>query len=80
MEGSTLLPGSDDFPTKTEVTYRRDAREVRAFATARQLPLISSWAIQRDNGGCPGAIDSNSCSGIKQPAWAFSHLLESFTA
>ena len=32
-----------------------------------------------DNSGCPGTIDSDSCSGIKQPAWAFSHLLERFT-
>jgi len=29
--------------------------------------------------GWPGAIDSDSCSGIKQPAWAFSRLLEPFT-
>jgi len=30
----------------------------------------------RDNGGCPGAIDSNSCSGIKQPTWAFSRVFD----
>jgi hypothetical protein len=59
------------------VTYLADARRVRDFARAHRLPLISIWAIQRDNGRCPGTIDSNSCSGIKQPAWAFSHLLES---
>jgi hypothetical protein len=41
--------------------------------------VLSIWAIERDNGGCPGTIDSNSCSGISQPAWAFSHLLERFT-
>ena len=76
MEGITLLPGIDDYPKKTEVTYLADARQVRNFARAHRLPLISIWAIQRDNGRCPGAIDSNSCSGIKQPAWAFSHLLE----
>jgi hypothetical protein len=76
MEGITLLPGIDDYPKKTEVTYLADARQVRNFALAHRLPLISIWAIQRDNGRCPGAIDSNSCSGIKQPAWAFSHLLE----
>lgn len=76
MEGITLLPGIDDYPKKTEVTYLSDARLVRDFARAHRLPLISIWAIQRDNGGCPGAIDSNSCSGIKQPTWAFSHLLE----
>jgi hypothetical protein len=76
LEGITLLPGIDDYPKKTEVTYLRDAREVAGFARAHRLPLLSIWAIQRDNGGCPGSIDSNSCSGIHQPRWAFSHLLE----
>ncbi len=79
MEGITLLPGIDDFPKKTEVTYLRDAREVLSLGTARRLSMISIWAIQRDNGACPGVIDSNSCSGIRQPRWAFSHLLGSFT-
>jgi len=77
MEGVTLLPGIDDYPKKTEVTYLSDARRVRDFARAHRLPLISIWAIQRDNGGCPGTIDSDSCSGIRQPPWAFSHLLAS---
>jgi len=76
MAGITLLPGIDDYPKKTEVTSLADARRVLDFARAHRLPLISIWAIQRDNGGCPGTIDSNSCSGIRQPAWAFSHLLE----
>jgi chitinase len=53
---------------------------VLAFARAHGLSLVSIWAIQRDNGRCPGAIDSNSCSGIKQPAWAFSHLLDFYPA
>lgn len=60
------------------MTYLSDARDVARFARAHRLPLISIWAIQRDNGGCPGTIDSNSCSGIHQPKWAFSHLLESY--
>ena len=77
LEGITLLPGIDDYPKKTEVTHLRDARDVARFARAHRLPLISIWALQRDNGGCPGTIDSNSCSGIHQPEWAFSHLLES---
>ena len=79
LEGITLLPGIDDYPKKTEVTYLRDAREVASFARAHRLPLLSIWAIQRDNDGCPGTIDGNSCSGIRQPRWAFSHLLESYT-
>ena len=78
LEGITLLPGIDDYPKKTEVTYLHDAREVAQFARGHRLPLVSIWALQRDNGGCPGAIDSNSCSGIRQPRWAFSHLLESY--
>ena len=54
-------------------------KRILGFARAHGLGLLSIWAIQRDNGGCPGTIDSDSCSGIRQPAWAFSHLLERFT-
>jgi Glycosyl hydrolases family 18 len=79
LEGITLLPGIDDYPKKTEVTYLPDASKVESFAAAHRLPEISIWALQRDNGGCPGTIDSNHCSGIKQATWAFSHLLEHFT-
>jgi glycosyl hydrolase family 18 (putative chitinase) len=79
MEGITILPGIDDYPKKTEVTYLRDARTVASFARSHGMPEISIWAIQRDNGGCPGTIDSNSCSGIKQPTWAFSHVFDGFT-
>jgi hypothetical protein len=58
---------------------RRDTRRILGFARAHGLGLLSIWAIQRDNGGCPGTIDSDSCSGVRQPAWAFSHPLERFT-
>ena len=53
--------------------------KVVAFATHEHMSLLSIWAIQRDNGGCPGTTDSNTCSGIRQPTWAFSHLMEPFT-
>ena len=45
----------------------------------RRHHTISTWAIQRDNGGCPGQTDGNDCSGIVQNPWDFSHLLEQFT-
>ena len=32
LEGLTILPGIDDYPKKTEVTYLKDARTVAAFA------------------------------------------------
>ena len=74
------MPGIDDYPGKTEITYLHDARQVLAFAGAHGLAVLSIWAIERDNGGCPGTIGANSCSGITQPTWAFSHLLEPFTS
>jgi hypothetical protein len=79
MEAMTMLPGIDDYPKKTEVTYEPDATTMLNFAQANSMNFLSIWAIQRDNGGCPGTRDSNTCSGITQGTWDFSHLLEPFT-
>jgi hypothetical protein len=79
MVGLTLLPGIDDYPRKTEVTYLPDAQRMLDFARANGVSLLSIWAIQRDNGGCPGQTDSNDCSGIVQNPWDFTHLLQPFT-
>jgi hypothetical protein len=79
MEGTTIMAGIDDYPGKTEVTRLGDASRLVRFARARGMPLLSMWSIQRDNGGCPGTIGADSCSGIVQPRWAFSHRLERFT-
>ncbi len=78
-EAMTMLPGIDDYPKKTEVTYLPDAQTMLNFAQANGMNFMSIWAIQRDNGGCPGTRDSNTCSGIAQNTWDFSHLLEPFT-
>jgi hypothetical protein len=77
--GMTLLPGIDDYPKKTEVTSLADAQTMLRFAQQQNMNFLSIWAIQRDNGGCPGSRDSNTCSGIRQNTWDFSHLLEAFT-
>ncbi len=79
MEAMTMLPGIDDYPKKTEVTHLNDAQAMLSYAQAQGMNLLSIWAIQRDNGGCPGTRDSNTCSGITQGTWDFSHLLEPFT-
>jgi hypothetical protein len=50
------------------------------FAEANNMNFLSIWAIQRDNGGCPGTVDSNTCSGITQNTWDFSHILGSFSS
>jgi hypothetical protein len=79
MMGITLMPGIDDYPKKTEVTTVADAQAVEAFAKSKGINTLSIWAIQRDNGGCPGNGGANDCSGIAQNTWDFSHALEPFT-
>jgi hypothetical protein len=79
MQGNTIMPGLDDYPRRTEVTRLADAQRVLDFARANGISLLSMWAIQRDNGGCPGSTGSNDCSGIVQNTWDFTHLLAPFT-
>jgi hypothetical protein len=79
MEGNTLMPGIDDYPKKTEVTFVADAQQLVTFAQANGINTLSIWAIQRDNGGCPGARGKNDCSGITQNTWDFTHTMQPFT-
>ena len=57
-----------------------DRQQILTFANTKGIDTLSMWAIQRDNGGCPGARAANDCSGIAQGTWAFSHVLAPFTA
>ena len=56
---------------------RRDARG--SWAVAKGIGELSFWALERDNGGCPGTGGSDTCSGIAQSTWDFSHTFEPFT-
>ena len=78
MIGVTEMIGIDDFGPP-EVFKLSDGPVVLHWATAEGLGELSFWALQRDNGGCPGTAGSNTCSGLKQPAWAFSHIFAPFT-
>ncbi|MEU1408188.1 chitinase [Streptomyces sp. NPDC005728] len=76
--GVTEMPGIDDYgPEETFTTP--DAVTVEKWAAARGIDTLSFWALQRDNGGCVGTAGANSCSGIAQDTWYFSHVFESFT-
>jgi hypothetical protein len=79
MVGITLMPGLDDYPRRTESTSVADAQRVYNYAKANAFNTLSIWAVQRDNGGCPGNTGSNTCSGIVQGTWDFSHVLNPFT-
>jgi hypothetical protein len=73
------MPGIDDYPGQTEITHLADTQQVENFARGHGLALLSIWAVQRDNGGCPGTTGASACSGITQNTWDFSHILEHFT-
>jgi hypothetical protein len=79
MEGATIMNGIDDYPRRTEVTQLADAHLLRDFAASHGMSALSMWAIQRDNGNCPGVGGANDCSGIAQSPWAFSNILKTFT-
>jgi hypothetical protein len=78
MIGVTEMPGIDDFgPQETFSTA--DAVTILRWAQRQGIGLISFWALQRDNGGCPGTKGAGTCSGVTQPTWYFSHVFEHFT-
>jgi Glycosyl hydrolases family 18 len=79
MIGVTEMPGIDDFgPAETFSTA--DAVTILHWAQRQGIGMISFWALQRDNGGCPGTKGAGTCSGVTQPAWYFSHVFEHFTS
>jgi hypothetical protein len=79
MTGATIMNGLDDYPRRTEVTTVQDAQQLLAFARANGMSTLSMWAIQRDNGDCPGSTGANNCSGIAQATWEFTATLKGFT-
>jgi hypothetical protein len=77
MIGVTEMPGIDDFgPDETFTTG--DAIAVLRWAQSKGIDTLSFWALQRDNGGCPGTKGAGACSGLDQPTWYFSHVFEHF--
>ncbi|MEV0406296.1 chitinase [Actinoallomurus sp. NPDC050550] len=76
--GVTEMVGIDDFgPAETFTTG--DAVQVEHWAAEQGIAELSFWAMQRDNGGCVGTGGSNTCSGVAQQPWQFSHTFIPFT-
>ena len=78
MEGATIMNGRDDHSGSIETTSVADAKQLLKFAKSKGLAVLSMWAIQRDNGGCPGTSGADDCSGIAQTKWAFTKALKAF--
>ncbi|KOT78248.1 chitinase [Streptomyces rimosus subsp. pseudoverticillatus] len=79
MIGVTEMPGVDDFGPAETFTLA-NARQVYGWATAKKINTLSFWALQRDNGGCPGGPASDNCSGIEQQTWDFTRIFAPFTS
>lgn len=78
MIGVTEMPGIDDFGPD-ETFSEADAVTILNWARQMGINTLSFWALQRDNGGCPGTKGAGTCSGLTQPTWYFSHTFEPFT-
>lgn len=78
MIGVTQMQGIDDFGTDETFTTAQ-APAFAIWALSRGLGEISVWALQRDNGNCPGTKGASSCSGVAQPTWFYSHVFEPFS-
>jgi len=73
--GFTQMPGIDDFGAD-ETFSTAQAPALEQWAAAHGLGELSIWALQRDNGSCPGTKGAGDCSGVTQPTWYFSHVFE----
>jgi|SRR5450755_552797 hypothetical protein len=79
MLGNTPMIGQNDSPG--EIFTLSDASTVESYAASKGIALLSFWSEGRDNGGCPGQTSASStCSGLSQPAGAFTQAFQSFTS
>jgi chitinase len=68
--GITQMNGIDDYgPEETFPASR--AAPFAAWAASAHVNLVSFWALERDNGSCPGTKGANACSSVVQDPWSF---------
>jgi chitinase len=79
MVGIIEMIGIDDFGPAETFTLA-NATTVTNWAKTQGIAALSFWALQRDNGGCPGGGAADNCSGVAQSTWQFSHIMQSFTS
>ncbi|MFF7991373.1 glycosyl hydrolase family 18 protein [Kitasatospora xanthocidica] len=77
--GITEMIGVDDFGPAETFTLA-NATTVYNWAVSKGINTLSFWALQRDNGGCPGTKGDDNCSGIAQNTWDFTHTFAPFTS
>ena len=79
MVGITEMIGIDDYGAAETFTLA-NAQTVTNWAKTQGIRSLSFWALQRDNGGCPGGGAADNCSGVAQSTWQFSKTMQTFTS
>ncbi|MFJ5116535.1 glycosyl hydrolase family 18 protein [Kitasatospora sp. NPDC088548] len=77
--GIIEMVGIDDYGPAETFTVA-NATTVYNWAVSKGINTLSFWALQRDNGGCPGTAGNDYCSGINQNTWDFTHIFAPFTS
>ncbi|MGW4891864.1 carbohydrate binding domain-containing protein [Kitasatospora sp. NPDC004240] len=77
--GIIEMIGVSDYGPEETFTVA-NARTVYDWALSKGVNTLSFWALQRDNGGCPGTRGGNNCSGIPQSTWEFSRIFAPYTS
>jgi chitinase len=77
--GIIQMNGIDDFGPQETFTVAQASPLVQ-WAAAKHINELSFWALERDNGSCPGVKGASSCSGVVQSTWAFSTAFARFTS
>ena len=75
--GIVEMIGIDDSGTQETFTIEQAGRLV-TWARETGVQTLSFWALQRDNGGCPGGAGQSTCSGAEQVPWAYSAAFSAF--
>lgn len=75
--GIVQMNGIDDYGPQETFTVA-EAGPLVQWALQHHLGELSFWALQRDNGGCPGTKGAATCSGVVQSPWAFSQAFARF--
>lgn len=76
MIGLTPMLGEND--DTTEVFTEQDAQQVLAFARQQQIAELSFWSVQLDVPCTGDETPTNTCSGVTQQPYDYSHIFDAF--
>ncbi|QDZ14235.1 chitinase [Humibacter ginsenosidimutans] len=75
--GIVEMIGIDEVGAHETFTLRQAAGLVN-WARGKGVQTLGFRDLQRDNGGCPGAVNQTTCSGVEQAPWAYTKAFSAF--